>query len=95
MKTFAKILLIILASVGVVLSGITLYFTIDTFFTGWAVFAAIVYLIYSAVAVVINLIINLILVKKKEFRISLIITLVSVGILAVVAVLLFIVLPLM
>ena len=45
MKTFAKILLIILASVGVVLSGITLYFTIDTFFTGWAVFAAIVYLI--------------------------------------------------
>lgn len=93
MKTFTKIFLIVLSTIALALSGFCVYLTVMTFIAPLNIFAVLAYGIYGIIATGVNLIINLILIKKPEYRISLIITLVSTAILIVCAICIFIILP--
>ena len=93
MKTFSKIVLIVLSAVALLLSGFCAYLTIMTFIAPLNIFAVLAYGIYAIIATGVNLIINLILIKKPEYRISLIITLASTAILIVCAICVFLIIP--
>ena len=80
MKTFVKILLILLSLVSVFFGTYSLVASIDAFNNGWAIIGALVLWIYSGISIVVNLIINLILIKKREFRFSFFITLGAIAI---------------